>query len=141
MDRFLLVFCFDGLPVGCRSLATVGVVFFLWNIIFIYILQYNMSVVNRILVDSRFRQPDSRSTTDFRVELPETITVEDGMSCVVTDVRILATCLAPELARFLRQRYAMAVLVGFSFLESRRTLSRGEGFFRLPCIFRICRPR
>jgi hypothetical protein len=47
-----------------------------------------MAGVNRILVDSRHRQPDSRSTTDFRVELPETVTVEDSMCCVVTDICI-----------------------------------------------------
>jgi hypothetical protein len=47
-----------------------------------------MAGVNRIFVDSRHRQADSRSTTDFRVELPETITVDDNMCCVVTDVCI-----------------------------------------------------
>ena len=45
-----------------------------------------MSTVNRILVDSRFRQPDSVSTSDFRIELNETVSIEDNMKCIVTDV-------------------------------------------------------
>ena len=47
-----------------------------------------MATVNRILVDSRFRKPDSISTADFRVELSETISVDDAMCCVVTDICI-----------------------------------------------------
>jgi hypothetical protein len=47
-----------------------------------------MSTVNRILVDSRLRQPDSVSTSDFRIELNETVAVEENMKCVVTDVCI-----------------------------------------------------
>jgi hypothetical protein len=42
--------------------------------------------VNRIMIDSRFRQVDSRSTSDFRIELPETIQMDTGMSCIVTDI-------------------------------------------------------
>ena len=41
--------------------------------------------VNRIMIDSRFRQVDSRSTFDFLLELPETIQMDSGMSCIVTD--------------------------------------------------------
>ena len=55
-----------------------------------------MSSVNRILIDSRFRQPDSRSTTDFRVELPETIYMDSGMTCVVWDTCIPITWLTVE---------------------------------------------
>lgn len=50
-----------------------------------------MSSVNRILIDSRFRQPDSTSTTDFRVELPETVYMDTGMTCVVWNVCIPIT--------------------------------------------------
>ena len=45
-----------------------------------------MPPVNRIMIDSRMRQVDSQSTSDFRIELPETIQMDDSMGCVVTDI-------------------------------------------------------
>jgi hypothetical protein len=45
-----------------------------------------MPNINRIMIDSRLRQVDSRSTSDFRIELPETIQMDDNMGCVVTDI-------------------------------------------------------
>ena len=50
-----------------------------------------MSTVNRILVDSRFRQPDSISITDFRIELPENVHLDEGVSCVVCDISLPVT--------------------------------------------------
>jgi len=47
-----------------------------------------MTTVNRVLIDSKHRQQESQSTSDFRVELPETITVGDNMACVNTDICI-----------------------------------------------------
>jgi len=38
------------------------------------------------MIDSRLRQVDSRSTSDFRIELPETIQMDDNMGCIVTDI-------------------------------------------------------
>jgi hypothetical protein len=55
-----------------------------------------MSSVNRILIDSRFRQVDSKSTTDFRVELPETIYMDSGMTCVLWDICLPVTWLTVE---------------------------------------------
>ena len=50
-----------------------------------------MASLNRILIDSRFRQPDSTSTSDFRVELPETVLLDDGIGCVVFDICVPLT--------------------------------------------------
>ena len=55
-----------------------------------------MSSVNRILIDGRFRQVDSKSTTDFRVELPETIYMDSGMTCVLWDICLPVTWLTVE---------------------------------------------
>lgn len=45
-----------------------------------------MPSINRIMIDSRLRQIDSKSTSDFRIELPETIQMDSNMGCVVTDI-------------------------------------------------------
>jgi hypothetical protein len=50
-----------------------------------------MPPVNRIMIDSRMRQVDSQSTSDFRIELPETIQMDDSMGCVVTDIALPIT--------------------------------------------------
>jgi hypothetical protein len=50
-----------------------------------------MASLNRILIDSRFRQPDSTSTSDFRVELPETVLLDNGLGCVVFDICVPVT--------------------------------------------------
>jgi hypothetical protein len=50
-----------------------------------------MSRINRILIDSRFRTLDSRSTSDFRVEIPESVQMDDNMSCVVCDISLPIT--------------------------------------------------
>ena len=50
-----------------------------------------MSNINRILIDSRFRTPDSRSISDFRVELPESVQMGENMFCVVCDISLPVT--------------------------------------------------
>ena len=42
--------------------------------------------VNKIMVDSRFRNPSSRSDTDFSIDLPESVYLPVGTHCYVTDV-------------------------------------------------------
>ena len=60
-----------------------------------------MSSVNRILVDSRLRQPDSKSNSDsdFRIEPPENLDMDEGVSCGVCDISLLVTwySLEPDL--------------------------------------------
>jgi hypothetical protein len=55
-----------------------------------------MAFVNRIYVDSRHRIVDSESTSDFRIELPETMQMDDNMHVIVTDVVIPITWLTVE---------------------------------------------
>ena len=55
-----------------------------------------MAFVNRIYVDSRHRMVDSESTSDFRIELPETMQMDDNMHVIVTDVVIPITWLTVE---------------------------------------------
>ena len=60
-----------------------------------------MSSVNRILVDSRLRQPESKSNSDsdFRIEPPENVHMDKGVSCGVCDISLLVTwySLEPDL--------------------------------------------
>ena len=50
-----------------------------------------MNSANRIPVDSRFRPPDSKSNSDFRIELPENVHMDEGVSCVVCDISLPVT--------------------------------------------------
>ena len=50
-----------------------------------------MSNINRVLIDSRFRTPDSKSTSDFRVELPEGLQMGEQMACVTCDISLPVT--------------------------------------------------
>jgi hypothetical protein len=46
-------------------------------------------MINKICIDSRFRSGNSRSDTDFSIELPESILLPPGTKCYVTDISIV----------------------------------------------------
>ena len=47
--------------------------------------------INKIMIDSRFKTPQSVSATNFSVELNENIMLPERTGCIVTDVVIPRT--------------------------------------------------
>ena len=47
-----------------------------------------MLPISKIYIDTRYRTSDSASSNDFKVELPETITLPRGTKAYITDVAI-----------------------------------------------------
>jgi hypothetical protein len=47
-----------------------------------------MLSINKICVDSRFKTNSSRSSTDFSIELSETIMLGDSVGAIITDINI-----------------------------------------------------
>ena len=47
-----------------------------------------MLPITKMYIDARYRTSDSTSSSDFKVELPETITLPRGTKAYITDVSI-----------------------------------------------------
>ena len=47
--------------------------------------------MNKIYVDSRFKLPSSSSTSNFSIELNNTVEIEAGTNCYLSNVLIPAT--------------------------------------------------
>ena len=49
---------------------------------------FGRNTVTKIFIDSRFRTRESRSDSDFNIDLPETVELGKGTGCIVTDVTV-----------------------------------------------------
>ena len=47
-----------------------------------------MVPITKIYIDTRYKTSDSTSSSDFKVELPETITLPRGTKAYITDVSV-----------------------------------------------------
>ena len=47
-----------------------------------------MTTIKKICIDSRYSSPLSRSATDFRVDLKESLLLPEGTSVIITDISI-----------------------------------------------------
>ena len=49
---------------------------------------FGRSYLNKIFIDSRFRTPESKSDTDFTIEISDNIELEPNIGCIVQDITI-----------------------------------------------------